>query len=60
MAEELVDFDDEWVTTIYENCAVTVEALQAKDELTDSEQGLQNLCEVVVYLYDDVLYFEYY
>lgn len=52
---DTVAFDDEWVSTIYENCAATVEALQAKEgTLSSEEQGLQNLCEVVVYLYDEL------
>lgn len=54
MSSDDILFDDEWVTTIYENCAVAVEGLQAKDKLTTEEQGLQNLCEVVVYLYDEL------
>jgi len=50
----MVEFDDEWVTTIYENCAAAVEGLQAKENLSAEEQGLQNICEVVVYLYDEL------
>jgi len=50
----MVEFDDEWVTTIYENCATAVEGLQAKEDLSAEEQGLQNICEVVVYLYDEL------
>jgi hypothetical protein len=53
----MVDFDDEWITSIYENCAVAMEGLQAKEgtqELSPEEQGLSNLCEVVVYLYNEV------
>ena len=53
-SEDTLIFDDQWVTTIYENCSVAVEGLQAKDELTAEEQGLQNICEVVVYLYDEL------
>jgi len=52
-----VRFDDEWVTSIYENCATAMEGLQAKEaeqELSPEEQGLSNLCEVVVYLYNEV------
>ena len=51
---DVVDFDDEWVTSIYENCATTMEGLQAKEELSAEEQGLNNLCEVIVYLYGEV------
>jgi hypothetical protein len=52
-----VDFDDQWVTSIYENCATAMEGLQAKEmeeELSPEEQGLSNICEVVVYLYNEV------
>ncbi len=52
-----VDFNDEWVTSIYENCATAMESLQAKEmeeELNPEEQGLSNICEVVVYLYNEV------
>ena len=52
-----VDFDDQWVTSIYENCATAMESLQAKEmeeELNHEEQGLSNICEVVVYLYNEV------
>jgi len=53
-----VKFDDEWVTSIYENCATAMESLQAKEdingELSPEEQGLSNLCEVVVYLYNEI------
>ena len=52
-----VEFDDEWVTSIYENCATAMEGLQAKEakqDLSPEEQGLSNICEVVVYLYNEV------
>ncbi len=52
-----VKFDDKWVTSIYENCATAMEGLQAKEELQElspEEQGLSNLCEVLVYLYNEV------
>ena len=52
-----VDFDDQWVTSIYENCATAMEGLQAKEmeeDLSPEEQGLSNICEVVVYLYNEV------
>ena len=51
---DVVDFDDEWVTSVYENCAAAMEGLQAKEELSAEEQGLNNLCEVIVYLYGEV------
>ena len=52
-----MDFDDQWVTSIYENCATAMEGLQAKEmeeELSPEEQGLSNICGVVVYLYNEV------
>lgn len=49
-----VDFDDEWVTTIYESCAVAAEGLQQKEELTTEEQGLSNLCDAIIFLYNEV------
>ena len=52
-----VEFDDEWVTSIYENCATAMESLQAKEakqDLSPEEQGLSNICGVVVYLYNEV------
>lgn len=48
------DFDDEWVTAIYENCATAMEGLQARETMSAEEQGLSNLCEVVVFLYNEV------
>jgi hypothetical protein len=51
----MTNFNNEWVTSIYENCAGTMETLQSKrEELTDEEQGLSNLCEVVVFLYTEL------
>jgi hypothetical protein len=53
----MIDFNDEWVTSIYENCATAMEGLQTKEEkqeLSPEEQGLSNLCQVVVYLYNEV------
>lgn len=51
----MADNTDEWVTTIYESCAAVVESLQDKEEdLTSEEQGLNNLCETVVYLYTEL------
>jgi hypothetical protein len=51
----MTNFNNEWVTSIYENCAGTMETLQLKEEeLTPEEQGLSNLCEVVVYLYTEL------
>jgi hypothetical protein len=58
------DFNDEWVTTIYENCATAMEGLQQAKESgkdpTPEDEGLHTLCEVIVYLYtelyDDPMY----
>jgi hypothetical protein len=45
---------DEWVTSIYENCSIIAYGLQLKEDLTQDELGLQNVCEVVVLLYDEL------
>ena len=42
---------EDWINDIYENCLNVLGKLSYKDEVTADEQGLQNLCEAVVYLY---------
>jgi hypothetical protein len=49
-----VTTSDEWVTTVYENCAVVMEDLQSKNDLTVDEEGLHCICEVVIMLYEEL------
>lgn len=50
----VITTNDEWVTTVYENCAVVMEDLQSKNDLTVDEEGLHSICEVVIMLYEEL------
>ena len=43
---------DNWIGGIYNTCNTVLYQLQEKENLTEDENGLRNLCEAVVYLYD--------
>ena len=45
---------DEYLTSMYESCSAALEQLQEEGDLTPEEEGFENLCEVIVYLYDEL------
>jgi acetylornithine/succinyldiaminopimelate/putrescine aminotransferase len=46
--------DEEYVTSVYESCATVVEQLQGEGDLTPEQEGYESLCEVIIYLYDEL------
>jgi hypothetical protein len=47
--------NDRWVTLLYESCSEAVVNLQPRRQLLNQdEEGLLNLSEAVVYLYDEL------
>jgi len=43
--------EEKWINDVYETCLKHLGGLDYKKEVTVEEQGLQNLCEAVVYLF---------
>ena len=50
-----MQLNDRWVTLLYESCSEAVVHLQPRrQQLNQDEEGLLNLSEAVVYLYDEL------
>ena len=47
--------DDQWVTLLYQSCSEAVVNLQPRrPQLSQDEEGLLNLSEVIVFLYEEL------
>ena len=50
-----MQLNDRWVTLLYESCSEACVHLQPRrQQLNQDEEGLLNLSEAVVYLYDEL------
>ena len=50
-----MQLNDRWVTLLYESCSEAVVNLQPRRQLlSQDEEGLLNLSEAVVFLYDEL------
>ena len=50
-----MQLNDRWVTLLYESCSEAVVHLQPRrQQLNQDEEGLLNLSEAVVFLYDEL------
>ena len=50
-----MQLNDRWVTLLYESCSEAVSHLQPRRRLlSQDEEGLLNLSEAVVFLYDEL------
>lgn len=43
--------EHQWVNDIYETCLVALDKFSYQENLSLEDQGIQNLCKAVVYLY---------
>ena len=50
-----MQLNDRWVTLLYESCSEAVVNLQPRRQLlSQDEEGLLNLSEAIVFLYDEL------
>jgi hypothetical protein len=50
-----MQLDGQWVTLLYESCSEAVVNLQPRrQQLNQDEEGLLNLSEAIVFLYDEL------